>query len=56
MTVFVISRHIAYMTPTPVITTCLTEVWTITGERSSSAAASTASMERSLTTLIAATP
>ena len=36
--------------------TVLTEVWTITGERCSTAAASTASRVRSLTTLIAATP
>ena len=36
--------------------TVLTEVWTMTGERCSTAAASTASSVRSLTTLIAATP
>ena len=36
--------------------TVLTEVWTMTGERCSTAAASTASRVRSLTTLIAATP
>ena len=36
--------------------TVLTEVWMITGACSATAAASTASMVRSLTTLIAATP
>ena len=36
--------------------TVLTEVWTISGERSWTAAASTASSVRSLTMLIAATP
>ena len=56
MTRFVISVHMANMTSTPVISTCLTEVWRMTGARSSSAAASTASIVRSLTTLIAATP
>ncbi len=53
---FVISAHIAYMTSTPVISTCFTDVWTISGACSSSAAARTASMVRSLTTLMAATP
>ena len=50
------AAHMAYMASTPVIFTCLTDVWTMTGARSSSAAARTASMVRSLTTLIAATP
>ena len=48
--------HIAYRPSTPVDFTCLTEVWTMSGARSSSAAARTASIVRSLTTLIAATP
>ena len=53
---FVSARHIAIITSAPVSWTCLTEVWTITGARSSSAASSTACIVRSLTTLIAATP
>ena len=44
------------MASTPVIFTCLTDVWTMTGARSSSAAARTASIVRSLMTLMAATP
>src|SRR5262245_33122872 len=40
----------------PIERTVLTEVWTISGDRTSSAAATTASSERSLTTLNAATP
>ncbi len=50
------ATHIAYMASMPVIFTCLTEVWTMIGARSSSAAARTASIVRSLMTLIAATP
>src|ERR1700722_18358764 len=50
------SRHIANSRSRPTLRTVLTDVWTITGERCSTAAASTASMLRSLTTFIAATP
>jgi hypothetical protein len=42
--------------PRPYVRTVLTEVWMITGARSSVAAASTASMLRSLTMLKAPTP
>src|SRR5580692_6426200 len=52
----VISRHIANSRSRPTDLTVLTEVWMMTGERSATAAASTASMVRSLTTLIAGTP
>src|SRR5664280_2129876 len=52
----VISRHIAIKTSAPMDFTVLTDVWTISGARDSSAAARTASIVRSLTTLIAATP
>ena len=51
-----IARHIAIRASAPIDFTVFTEVWTINGERNSSAAASTASMVRSLTTLMAATP
>src|SRR5487761_1914235 len=56
VTSFVYASHNAYMASRPVIFTCLTEVWRMTGALSSSAAARTASIERSLITLIAATP
>src|ERR1700761_2836856 len=52
----VISRHIANSRSRPMDRTVLTEVWMMTGERSRTAAASTASIVRSLTTLIAGTP
>ncbi len=52
----VISRHMPMRTSAPSIFTVLTEVWTMSGARSSSAAARTASRVRSLTMLIAATP
>src|ERR1700733_4290286 len=52
----VISRHIANSRSRPIDRTLLTDVWMMTGERSRTAAASTASMVRSLTTLIAGTP
>ena len=52
----VIARHIAIITSAPVSWTVFTEVWTISGARSSSAAARTACIVRSLMTLIAATP
>src|SRR5664280_3327299 len=52
----VISRHMAIRTSAPIAFTVLTDVWTMSGERVSSAAARTASIVRSLTTLIAATP
>ncbi len=55
-TSFVYASHIAYIASRPVIITCLGEVWTMTGALSSSAAARTASIERSLMTLMAATP
>ena len=38
---FEAAPHIAYITSTPVMATCFTDVWTITGDRSSSAAART---------------
>ena len=50
------SRHMANSRSTPMDRTVLTDVWMMTGARCSTAAASTASMVRSLTTLIAATP
>ena len=50
------SRHMAYSRSRPTDRTVLTEVWMMTGERCSTAAASTASSVRSLTTLMAATP
>ena len=52
----VISRHMANSRSRPMDRTVLTEVWMMTGARCSTAAASTASMVRSLTTLMAATP
>ena len=52
----VIDVHIANSTSLPIDFTVFTEVCTISGERSSTAAASTASSVRSLTMLIAATP
>ena len=52
----VISVHIAKSTSAPIDLTVLTDVWTMSGARNASAAASTASIVRSLTTLIAATP
>ena len=52
----VISRHMANSRSMPMDRTVLTDVWTMSGERSATAAASTASMVRSFTTLIAATP
>ena len=48
--------HIANSRSIPIERTVFTEVWMMTGARSSTAAASTASSVRSLTTLIAATP
>ena len=45
-----------YSGPAPIDFTVFTEVWTISGDSSSVAAASTASSVRSLTMLIAATP
>jgi hypothetical protein len=45
-----------YRVSSPIDFTLLTEVWTISGARSSVAAARTASSVRSLTTLMAATP
>ena len=51
-----ISRNIAYRTGMPIDFTVLTDVWMMTGARTSSAAASTASRVRSLTMLMAATP
>ena len=53
---FVSARQIAIVTSAPVSWTCFTDVWTITGARSSSAASRTACIVRSLMTLIAATP
>src|SRR5512144_262187 len=50
------SDHMSNRTSAPSIFTVLTEVWTISGARSSSAAASTASSVKSLTMLMAATP
>ena len=52
----VIASHMANSTSRPIDFTVLTEVCTITGARSSAAAARTASRVRSLTTLKAATP
>src|ERR1700727_191926 len=52
----VISRHMANSRSRPIDRTVLTEVWMMTGERSRTAAASTASIVRSLTMLIAGTP
>ena len=52
----VMARHIAISTSAPIDFTVFTDVCTMSGARSSSAAASTASMLRSLTTLMAATP
>ena len=52
----VISRHMANSRSSPIDLTVLTEVWMMTGDRCSTAAASTASMVRSFTTLMAATP
>ena len=52
----VMLRHIAISTSAPIDRTVFTDVCTIIGERSSTAAASTASRVRSLTMLIAATP
>ena len=52
----VIDRHIPYSTSRPIDFTVFTDVCTITGARSSTAAASTASSVRSLTMLNAATP
>src|SRR5512141_43539 len=51
-----ISAHMPNRTSAPSIFTVLTDVWTISGARSSSAAASTASSVKSLTILMAATP
>ena len=51
-----IARNIAISTSAPIARTVFTDVWTISGDSSSSAAAITASRLRSLTTLIAATP
>ena len=51
-----IVRNMFTSTSAPIERTVLTEVWTISGERTSSAAAITASSVRSLTTLNAATP
>ena len=52
----VIVRHMPKSTSRPIDLTVLTEVWTITGARNSTAAARTASSVRSLTMLNAATP
>jgi len=50
------ARHIAISGPVPSDFTVLSEVWTISGDSSSVAAARTASRLRSSTMLIAATP
>ena len=52
----VIVFHMPNRTSRPIDFTVLTEVWTISGARCSTAAASTASSVRSLTMLKAATP
>ena len=52
----VIVSHMPYRTSSPIDRTVLTEVWTMSGERCSTAAASTASSVRSLKMLMAATP
>ena len=51
-----ISWNIAYRTRMPMDWTVLTDVWTMSGASAAVAAASTASMVRSLTILMAATP
>ena len=50
------ARHMLYSGLAPIDLTVFSDVWTISGESRSVAAASTASRVRSSTTLIAATP
>lgn len=52
----VIAVHRAYSTSLPMDLTVFTDVWTISGDAFSTAAASTASNVRSLNTLMAGTP
>src|SRR5690606_33562680 len=52
----VMADHMANSTSAPIDLTVFTDVWTITGERASTAPASTASRVRSLTMLMAGTP